>query len=53
MKKKVSDKQKIVRVFIAGTVALLYYNDTINGYLAYGLMIISIIMLGSALLNWK
>lgn len=43
---------KGIRVLIALVIALLYYNDTISGTLAYVLMGISIVLLVTSLINF-
>lgn len=53
MSKKVSDKQKLLRVFLAGAISILYLYNVIDGILAYILMGIAILLLISALINYK
>lgn len=52
MKKNMGNTDKGIRVLIALVVALLYYNDTIGGTLAYVLMGISIVLLVTSLINF-
>jgi hypothetical protein len=52
MKRNMGNADKGIRVVIALIVALLYYNDTIGGTLAYVLMGISIILLVTSLINF-
>lgn len=52
MKRNMGDADKGIRVIIALIVALLYYNDTISGTLAYVLMGISIVLLVTSLINF-
>ena len=52
MKKNMGNADKGIRVLIALVVALLYYNDTIGGTLAYVLMGISIVLLVTSLINF-
>lgn len=52
MKRNMGNTDKGIRVIIALVVALLYYNDTISGTLAYVLMGISIVLLVTSLINF-
>lgn len=52
MKRNMGNADKGIRVLIALVVALLYYNDTISGTLAYVLMGISIVLLVTSLINF-
>ena len=52
MKRNMGNADKGIRVIIALVVALLYYNDTISGTLAYVLMGISIVLLVTSLINF-
>ncbi len=53
MKKNIGQTDKLIRVVIAAIVALLYYNDTISGTLAYILMGLAIYVLITCLLNYS
>lgn len=52
MKRNMGNADKGIRVLIALVIALLYYNDTISGTLAYVLMGISIVLLVTSLINF-
>jgi len=52
MKKNVGNTDKSIRILLAIAVALMYSFDVIEGTLAYILMAIAIILLGTSLLNF-
>jgi hypothetical protein len=52
MKKNMGSLDKVFRVLIAVTVAVLYYLNIISGSLAYILMVVAIILLITTFINF-
>lgn len=52
MTKNMGNTDKVIRVLIAAAIAVLYYQDKIQGTLAYVLMGVAIILLITSLVNF-